>query len=383
MSEHLIDQRVERAAEPEAVRAVQRRASPWRLAAQAVGFIAGLGLLAWAIVAAFGPEENRAQLARLGQAPWWEVAALLGLNAATLVINGLIFWLVIRPERRLDAGGVLATNAIASFLSLLPFKISLLARLAVHTRRDRLPILMIMGWLAAFGVTLAIVFGPVVGASLGRERVDAAWWGVVVGGVVALLALTVGVSRALAGRRGLERLHRLLDPLARGPLRPMLRSTAFANLHAVFGMLAHPGTVSLAILLRCADFAVQVGRFVTAGAVLGIALGWEDAILITATYYAIGAVSPSGNLGTREAGTIALAQGLDLAAGGSAGGNPIAVIVLLVTASETLVNLVGAIAGGAWIRLDRILTGRSPTPTPATPDPALDAGRGEPGAGDR
>jgi hypothetical protein len=104
-----------------------------RLCVQALGFVLALVLLGWCIRAALS-EENREQLERLGNASAGQVLLLLGLSAATLLLNGLLFWVTLRPVQRVPVVDHLATNALATFLALLPFKLGTLVRVAINTQ---------------------------------------------------------------------------------------------------------------------------------------------------------------------------------------------------------------------------------------------------------
>ncbi|HRQ74272.1 MAG TPA: hypothetical protein PLU35_14715, partial [Phycisphaerales bacterium] len=138
-----------------------RRKPYLRLAVQGLGFVAGLVLLGWCVRAALSP-ENREQLSKLGDAPAWAVAALLGLSVASVALNGLAFWCALLPARRLHASDVIATNALATFLNYLPFKLSAISRVVIHNRRDRVPLLTIGGWFGAVLGVMVVSLAPLV-----------------------------------------------------------------------------------------------------------------------------------------------------------------------------------------------------------------------------
>ncbi len=330
---------------------------------QLVGFGAGVGLLVWCGMTALKP-ENRAQLARLGEADPLSLAMLFGFSLATLLLNGQIFWVVLRPEKRIDPIGMQATNAVATTLSYLPFKLSVLLRVAVHNRRDRVPLLTIAAWFGAVSVLVLVGLGPPAAMSVWRRGIDAVWWAGSLVGIGLALAVTLGLAGFFAGKDGLVRIHRVLDPLRIGPLSRFIRGGAFARLHAIFAMLAHPRAVLPATVLRLLDIAAQTARFTVAASILGVGLGWQQALLIASTYFLIGMLSPFGMLGTREAGAVGLAQLLGI----SDAGDSLVVVILAVSATESLVNLVCAGAGVAWLRPDRLIGGvdqtRSGTGTP-------------------
>lgn len=341
---------------PTAQRAARRPRTLARAIVQSIGFLTGLGLLGWCVSLAFKP-ENRQQLEHLREASPLQLLGLLGLSFATLLINGLIFWVSIRPARRLRAADVVATNAIATFLGYLPFKLGLVARIAIHNRRDRVPLLTIGAWFAAMAVTLAIAIGPPALAGLWRRQLDGPW---LITTAVAVLTLTVTavlLARLFAGRVGLERLYRLFGrmPLA-GPL---VHSRRFTQLHAGFDMLADARCTGAAVALRLLDLVVISSRFALASVVIGSPIPWESAFLVASSYFIIGVISPFGVLGTREAGTTGIA--VLLLPGGESAGQAFAVVALLVSATEAIAYLAAAGLGLAWLRPDRLFRESSAT----------------------
>jgi len=64
-------------------------------------------------------------------------------------------------------------------------------------------------------------------------------------------------------------------------------------------------------------------------------------------------LSPFGMLGPREVGAVAAAELLGFAEAGES----VAVVVLVVSATESLVYLLAGTAGAVWIRPDRLLRG--------------------------
>lgn len=340
-----------------------RSRSVLRAAFQVFGFLVGLSLLAWCASIAMRP-ENREQLDRLATAGWRPIALLVGLSAASLVLNGMIFWAVLLPARRLRATDVVATNALATFLAYLPFKISLIVRALIHQRRDGVPIVLLGAWMTAFVVAVTAVVGPLIAVSAWRERIDAAWFAAAAAAVAAVVIAGVATARQFAGERGLARLHRLTDPVPLPLLHTFLRSATFAHLHAGFAMLGDPTTALVWTVLRLADVGVQAARFAVAAAVVGVPLGHDEALLFSLTYFLIGAASPSGMLGTREGGTTALAALMAVASSES-----FAVVALVVTVTESVVNLTGAALAIAWLRPDRLLRLTAPTARPVPPAP--------------
>ncbi|MFG0326651.1 MAG: lysylphosphatidylglycerol synthase domain-containing protein [Phycisphaerales bacterium JB037] len=353
------------AREPGTDRALRR--ARLKLVLQLLAFAGGLLLFAWMIRIALS-EKNQEQLSKLGEAPWWQVGLLLGLSAATLAINGLIFWITLMPKRRLRMMDVQATNAIATALAYLPAKLSALSRIAIHNRRDGVPILLITSWFGAFGSVMLLVLGPLVAASLWRGGLDAWWWIASIGGIVLLAAATVAMGRFFEGDRGIDRLHALIDPLRLRALQRFLRTDAWRKMHAGFDMLADARMVAATAALRLLDIGVQAGRFIVIAWILGLDLRTEDAVLVASTYFLVGVFSPAGNLGTREASVVGAAAALGI---GSA--DAFAAAALAVTATESAVFLLGAFGGIAWLGPRRLLgLGKraADESEPGLPDPA-------------
>lgn len=327
-----------------------------RAVVQLIGFAGGIALLGWCVSLALSA-ENREQLGRLTEASASQVLGLLGLSAGAIAVNGLIFWVLLRPVRKLRASDVIAVNALATFLAYMPFKMSLVARVVVHARRDGLAVLTVGAWIGAVASVLLATLGPVLGVSVWRRGVDAIWWGTGLGGILLATTAMVLVARYFAGERGIARLHRVADAVKLGRA---ARSERFEQAHTGAEMLASPVGVYTASALRLLDAAGLGARFMIAAAVLGIDLPATDALLMGATFFVVGAVSPFGVLGTREAATLALASlvGVASAEGGADGGaSPLPVVILFVTGVESVVNIAGGGFAVAWLRADRLLRG--------------------------
>lgn len=327
--------------------------SPGRRAArtvlQLVGFGACIGLMWWVARSVFAP-HNRAKLERVGEAPAWQIAALLGLGLATLVINGAIFQVAVRPVKRLRAVDIQSVNAIAALLALLPFKLSVVFRVVMHNRRDRLPLLTIMAWFGAFAASMAAAVIPPLGASLWRGRIDATWWAASVGGIALLTGAVIVGAKLFSDGPGWTWLERTVRRL---PLPGAIRGTAdgvrpgiLPRLHEGLRMLAHPWAVLACVGLRLMDAGVHAARFLIAASILGVALPGEKAVIAGSAYFLIGAAAPTGQLGAREAGTAGLLgtlmKGIDM--------DQFKLVVLLVSVTEATVLLFAAMGGAAWLR---------------------------------
>lgn len=331
----------------------------WRAAAQVVGFAVGVALLVWAAKIVLAP-ENREMLDRLRDASTGQALLLTGLCAATVLLNGGCFWLMLRPVKRLGFAGVQATNAVATLISYLPFKLSMLFRVVMHTTRDRVNLLTVGAW---FGCVAVVMFGSmaaVLAAGWWRQRADWAWALAAVGGVLAVAALVLGVARVLRDERrwnalaawvlrlpwpGLAR-RLLVGRGAGGPDADGAAPGLLDRAHEGVRMLSSPAAVFGSAGARLADVAVHAARFLVAGSILGVELPLDQAVLAGSVFFLIGVVAPAGQVGVREVGTAGL-LGQILP---SVDFQPFMVVVALISATELLTLLVMGAAGLAWLR---------------------------------
>lgn len=319
-----------------------------RMGLQILGFVAGLGLMVWCVSLALSPDNQR-QFARLREASLGQIGSLVGLSILVVMISGTVFRQTLAPVRRLPMIDVQATNAIASLLALLPFKLSVVFRVVVHNRRDGVPLLTIGAWFAAVAAVMAATLTPILAFSLWRQRADAVW----IGGSLAGVALSIGLLLTVARRLSRERAWQWFSGVwSRLPLPRPLRSPGLQErAHEGVRMLAHPGAVLTCAGLRMTDMLVQAARFMVAAAILGQPLQWDQAVIAGGTFFLIGAVAPSGQIGAREMGTAgalhAVLPQVDV--------DRFAIVVLLISAVETAVLLAGSMVGLAYLRPDRLL----------------------------
>ncbi|MBX3391595.1 MAG: flippase-like domain-containing protein [Phycisphaeraceae bacterium] len=316
----------------------------WRgVAIQVVGLAVGLALLGWCVSVALRP-ENRDQLGRLREAPPWMIAGVVGLSAGSLVFNAAVFWSLIRPARKLGFGHVLAVNCVATCLAYLPFKLSLVFRFFVHRVRDGIPVPTIAAWVAAAGMSLVVVCGPVAGvAALGLRGV--ALIPVAAGVAVAVAWGVSAAARAFAGSGGMARIRCLSSGLGIVMIDRAARTRTFEHLQAGFGMVGERFPWWAAIAFRAGDLAVQSARFWIAARILGLELDIAPAVVLGVTYYALGAASPSGAIGIREGGATGVAALLHLDGGGSYAG-----VTLLVSAADAVPTVLAAMSGALLLR---------------------------------
>ena len=321
-----------------------------------VGFGLSLAAMVWAVRSALSI-ENRAQLDHLRDAMPGQLITMMGLAAISVGFNGIIFWATLRPVHRIRVTDVISTNAIATFLAYLPFKLSVIVRVAIHNRRDGVPILTIGAWFAAVGALMLLSLGPITGVSVWLKDTGALWWACMIVGVAISTLLGSWIARFFAGDRGLDRLRRLPVPDR------WIESPAGTKIRSAFDMLGDLRAAAIANLFRILDVLAHAGRFIVAAQILGLPISASDALLLGGTYFLIGVFSPFGQIGVREAGTIGFASLVGIsaeAAGMESGASPITVAVVFVTAVEGAVNLVCAGFGVAWLRAGRLLSTKEP-----------------------
>ena len=319
-----------------------------RLVVQVVGFLIGIALLGWCVRLALSA-ENREALNELSNAPPGSLVALLGLSLVGVVANGLIFWGTLVPVRMLRALDVIGVNTLATFLANLPFKIGFLARIAIHNRRDNVPMAMIFGWMGAVTATLVLASTSLFAAGVLRG-VLAEWT------MLAAIAMFVGqsvvmvvVAKRLSGDIGHRRLSRLLGRLGGKRAMRVSRSQVIRELHMGLDMLASARWVASVVFFRMVDFGSQAWRWVVSGELVGAEVSATDGVLIAGGHFLAGALSPVGMLGFREGAAMGTAELLGLES------REFAPIALLTAGSELVVVIAASGIAIAWLRLDRML----------------------------
>ena len=331
------------------------RSSPnkkrWLLLVQILGFAIGIALLGWAVREAMN-EQNQQQLARLKDATPIELLTLMALPTISVGLNGLIFWIMLNPIHKIRATDVIATNAIATFLAYLPFKLSVVSRFVIHNRRDKVPIFTIGAWIICEAILMLAVFVPLTLISLWQQQLNAIWWISVLVSIPVLTIVGSKLSMLLSGESGRSRIARA--GMGSASWSKLINSTAFIRVQSGIEMLANTRGALGVVSMRILDVAAFAIRFYFAALVLDLPISIQDSILLGATYFMVGAASPFGMLGTREAATIAMASMVGISSAAitqdHSGQVPIAATVLFVTAAEALVNLACAGFGIAWLR---------------------------------
>lgn len=333
-----------------------------RGAVQVVAFAVGIVLVVWAGSVVLGP-DNREMFERLREASIGQVLLLAGLCAATVLMNGTCFWVTILPVKRLRNADVQATNAVASLLSYLPFKLSVVFRVVMHTARDGLNVLTVGAWFGCVGALMLAAMGPVLLAGWWRQKPDAAWAIAAVGGAIAAGALVLLLARLLKNERRWGALAGWLLKLPwPGFARRLLigrsadadgaegKPGLLERAHEGVRMMSSPTAVFGSVAARLGDIGVHTGRFLVAGAILGQELPVDQAVLAGSVFFLIGVFAPAGQVGVREVGTAGLLGQLLP----SVDFEPFMVVVALISVTELLTLLVLGAAGLAWLRPGRL-----------------------------
>ncbi|MEM1328924.1 MAG: hypothetical protein AAGG07_00035 [Planctomycetota bacterium] len=356
---------------------------------QLVGYLGALGLMAWAGKIVLS-DDNREALDRLGEAGAPSIAGLVALAVGSLIANGLAFWLVIRPVRKIDALGVISVNAVATLLAYLPFKLSIVARATVHKARDGLPVVMTGAWMAATSATVLIGLGA---AGVSAWLLGSIGW--VFGLLTAVIAVTciaatVWGGRFISGREGLHRLRALARAIRLSAItEKVMRTGAFRHAHDGAGMLASPIAMGGAVVARLADIALTSARFAIAAAAVGVSLDPAGAVALAIAYFVTGATSPVGMVGTREAAAVATASVFGLGGTGTEH-EAFLLVALVVTAAELVTALGGAALGfvllgpsafrGKGLPPSEAAGEPDPNEAPSTPTPTIAADADRAGA---
>ncbi|HYD01589.1 MAG TPA: hypothetical protein VEB22_10220 [Phycisphaerales bacterium] len=326
-----------------------RSATRWMHAA---GFILGLALLGWCVWLVARDHDRIDQVKQLAQSPR-TLLALLGLSVALSVCTGMMFRAVPSAVVRLPVLDVLAVNAVSTLLNNLPFKLSVVARIYLHRRRNGVPVPLVLAWMAATLCIMLIGVLPPVLVTVALKRVDASWWALVVGGTVLLAAGAVLAGRLTRSERFWSRVTARGDRHP-GTLGRLTRWAGFAQLKSASDMVASAPAVAQAVAWRSAAMCLGVWRFMVAASAVGAAMTVGQCVVADSVYFSIQAAAPTGALGAREGGTVAAISSL--------AGESLPVVVLAVTAAETAANLL--CAGAALLYL-KLAPNRPPPQAPA------------------
>lgn len=312
-----------------------RRRHPLVLALHLVGYALGLALMVYCVRTAV--QGNAVE--HLRSASIWQVAGLFVCSFVSISAHGAAWWLLMLPIVRLSFNRVQAINAIASLLFYAPAKLSVISRVALHRRADKLGYGRLAAWFIAMTACMGVAFGVGILPALlvGVEP----WLRLAVVAVVAAAGVVFIVVVA--------RFH-LVGKLLRGSEK----------------MLVFPHIVAGAVLLRLVDVLAMSLRLQIACDVLGRPISLWDAGGLTVLPLVGTAMSPIGALGAREWLTGLLGRFLE-----ASEQTTFQSAATVATAAEAGTLVILALIGLAVVRPHRRFEQESP---PASEKPASEAG---------
>lgn len=246
-----------------------RKRHPLILALHLLGYCLGLALMAYCVRTAVQADA----LDHVREASSLQIALLFFCSFVSVTAHGAAWWLLMSPLVRLSFHHVQAINAIASLLFYAPAKLSVISRVALHRRVDRLGYGRMAAWFVAGAICMAVPFTAMLLPALLTEVSPAGRVLITIAVMLAGVAAIVVVAR-----------FRLVGKLLRGSER----------------MLAFPHIVAGAVLLRLVDLSAMTVRLKIACDVLGRPISLSDAYALTVLPLVGGVVSPIGALGARE-----------------------------------------------------------------------------------
>ena len=321
--------------------------TPRKIAAQLVGFLIGAALLGWCIKVAVAQGD----WSRIASADPWLIAGLIGCTIVSLGVNGIIFWLVIRPIQPLRLTDMLLLNLTVSILNYAPIRLGLISRVAYHIRVDRMPLLRMGAWFASLAYTMLLALGSCVMATIIHDEFDLVWAAIVAG----QLLLGGLLTRAIMNQSLVARYGRGMNE-----------------------MLSAPASLWGALLLRLFDIGAFVGRMACAVAILQpeAMLAASDVLLLGFAALAL-SLNPLGRFGFREAAvTLVAARLVSAPLSGPDIDGQLAQIALIESAGEAMAAIPLGVIGLIWFRGkwkrsgDRESGIRDQGPGPESPTPA-------------
>ncbi|MAJ45923.1 MAG: hypothetical protein CBC35_01225 [Planctomycetes bacterium TMED75] len=130
---------------------------------QVIGFLIGIGLLYLCIQTAW---SSSGDWSAITEAEPRLIVGLIGFGLVSTIIDGFVFWAVLRPYQKLKPMQVQCVNMTAAFLNYAPIRLGTIFRVTYHARVDHVKLIAIVGWFAAIIVTTLACVGSVVAATL-------------------------------------------------------------------------------------------------------------------------------------------------------------------------------------------------------------------------
>ncbi|MCH2145014.1 MAG: lysylphosphatidylglycerol synthase domain-containing protein [Phycisphaerales bacterium] len=311
--------------------------SPKRIAIQILGFLIGLAFVIYLVKLAFYGE---ADWSRIREASPWLIAGLLLTGLLGTVLDGLVFWGIMRPYHKLGVMEVQGANMTASFLNYAPVRLGTVFRIIFHATVDRIALIPIFGWFAAITVTTLACMASVVCATLitGGPGV---WWLFLLG----CMLLVSGILIWFIARLPVVEKH------GRG----------------IDRMFGDPRALIAGLAGRLMVLASGCLRMAIAAEILGIPLGVSEVILLSVAALML-SFNPLGRFGWREATvTMVTAQFAASSLGGENVQEIAAQLALIESAGEALVVVPLGIVTSIWATR-RIARSRSKVNSTSSPE---------------
>lgn len=300
-----------------------------RILVQIAGFIVGLFLLFLCIRTALSRSDGDWKV--IFDADPGLIAALVGFGLLSTLIDGFVFWAVLRPSRSLDVIQVESVNMSVALMNYAPIRLGTILRVTYHARVDGVPLVTIVAWFVSIMVTTVACIGSVVLAIL------------MSGGEVLPFTLLCGLFILLSGLAlWLGANTGFVQKLARGRER----------------MLGDPRALAAGLVGRLMVLASNTARMGFAAAILGIDLGLKNVIILSAAALMLG-FNPLGRVGWREWTLMMLTPYLAASAfEGDSIESLQAQLVLIESAGELLGIIPLGVIASIWV-IPRLVRGRS------------------------
>ena len=300
-----------------------------KIAIQVIGFLIGIALLYICIQTAW---TKSGDWSSIKDADSKLIVALIGFGLLSTVIDGFVFWSVLRPYQRLKPLQVQNVNMTAAMLNYAPIRLGTIFRVTYHARVDQVKLLAIVGWFAAIIVTTLACMGAVVIATL-----------VTGGSILSFSILTALLLVVFGGIIWSAARLQIVQKLCRGKDK----------------MLGDPQALFAGLFGRLLVLASNTARMGFAAEILGIELGIQNLVILSVAALML-SFNPLGRVGWREWTLMMITPYL---AGSAFEGDSVeglaAQLALVESAGEFLAIIPFGILTGAWA-LPRLLRGRTP-----------------------
>lgn len=263
-----------------------------------------------------------------------DVTGMLGLVLGSVLLNGWIFWAVVKPfepgPKRIGTGEMTALIGATCLLNYLPMRAGMIGRAAYLKRQYHVSYRASALMMALIAAGTMAIYAALVGLTLWRKQLDAVWWASLLGSIVVMGLAAVPVSRWVS------------QWIAR-------ESSAWFGEH---GPAAMGGAMGL-MAVRAADVAMVAGRLWIAGRIIGAPIGYPAALTMASAGTFVTLVTPLPNgLGLRE-GLYGLMAEVGVGSGAMAGGSMGVAIGLVDRAAEAAVFIAAGLVSLAWLHRKR------------------------------